>query len=55
MKKFAGLFAALLICSVLAFAQERGHEGGQGGAHQQRQPVVMKLEAATSPRTAPLR
>jgi hypothetical protein len=35
MKKFAGLVAALLICSVAAFAQERGHEGAQqGGSHQ---------------------
>jgi hypothetical protein len=34
MKKFAGLFAALLICSVVAFAQERGHEGAPAGAHQ---------------------
>lgn len=34
MKKFAGLFAAILICSVVAFAQERGHEGPQGGGHE---------------------
>jgi hypothetical protein len=34
MKKFAGLFAALLICSVVALAQERGHEGAQGGGHE---------------------
>jgi hypothetical protein len=34
MKKFAGLFAALLVCSVVAFAQERGHEGAQGGGHE---------------------
>lgn len=38
MKKFAGLFAALLICSVVAFAQERGqtpHNGHEqvGGGH----------------------
>jgi hypothetical protein len=31
MKKFAGLFAALLICSVAVYAQERGHEEAQGG------------------------
>ena len=35
MKKFAGVFAALLICSVVAFAQERGHEGTQGGGHEE--------------------
>lgn len=34
MKKFAGLFAALLICSIVAFAQERGHEGAPAGGHQ---------------------
>jgi len=28
MKAFAGLLAAVLICSVAAFAQERGHEAG---------------------------
>jgi len=31
MKKFAGLLAVLLICSVAAFAQERGHEGEHEG------------------------
>jgi len=35
MKKFVGLVAALLICSVATFAQEKGHEGGQQGGHQQ--------------------
>ena len=34
MKKLAGLFAALLICSVVAFAQERGHEAPPAGGHQ---------------------
>ena len=34
MKKLAGLFAALLICSVVAFAQERGHEAPPAG-HQE--------------------
>jgi hypothetical protein len=34
MKKCTGLFAVLLICSVAAFAQERGHEGGQSGGHE---------------------
>jgi hypothetical protein len=34
MKKFAGLLAALLICSVAAFAQERGHEGAPAGGHE---------------------
>src|SRR5208282_4681228 len=33
MKKFAGLLAALLICSVVAFAQERGHEGASEAGH----------------------
>jgi hypothetical protein len=31
MRKSAGLLAALVICSVVVFAQERGHEGAQGG------------------------
>jgi hypothetical protein len=31
MKKFAGLCAVLLICSVAVFAQERGHEAAPGG------------------------
>ena len=31
MKVLTGLLAALLICSVAAFAQERGHEAQQGG------------------------
>jgi len=30
MKTFAGLLAVLLICSVAAFAQEKGHGGGGG-------------------------
>lgn len=35
MKKFAGLFAVILICSLAAYAQERGHEGGgNSGGHQ---------------------
>ena len=34
MNKFAGLFAVVLICSVAVFAQEKGHEGAQGGGHQ---------------------
>ena len=35
MKKFAGFLAVLLICSVAAFAQERGHGGAPaaGGGH----------------------
>ncbi len=31
MRKFAGLFAVVLICSVAVFAQERGHEGAPAG------------------------
>jgi hypothetical protein len=31
MKKFAGMFAVLLICSIGVFAQERGYEGAAGG------------------------
>jgi len=34
MKKFAGMLAVLLICSVAAFAQERGHEGGAPEGHE---------------------
>lgn len=36
MKRFAGFLAVMLIASVAAFAQERGHEGGApaGGGHQ---------------------
>jgi hypothetical protein len=33
MKEFAGLLAALLICSVAAVAQERGHEAAPAGGH----------------------
>ena len=33
MKNYAGLFAVLLICSVVAFAQEKGRGGAQGGSH----------------------
>jgi hypothetical protein len=41
MKKFAGFFAVMLICSVGAFAQERGHEGGApAGGHQEGAPAA---------------
>jgi hypothetical protein len=43
MKKFAGIFAALLICSVIAFAQERDHGGAPAGhptGQMQRGPEV---------------
>ena len=34
MKKLAGFVAVLLVCSVAAFAQERGHEGGAPAGHE---------------------
>ncbi len=34
MKKFVGLFAVLLICSVVVFAQEKGREGAHAGGHE---------------------
>lgn len=34
MKKFAGLFAVILICSLAAYAQERSHEGEAKGGQQ---------------------
>jgi hypothetical protein len=33
MKKLAGFLAVMLICSVAAFAQERGHGGAPAGGH----------------------
>jgi hypothetical protein len=53
MKKFAGFLAVMLICSVAAFAQERGHEGGAPAAGHQAAPPSHQVGGGHIPAHGP--